>query len=593
MYCRTCQKDFRQNLIKCPVCGSDLEYNPLELELGTRLSMDDAIFLEKELFLDENESPNRNRFTSHDEALQQERLQQERLQQERSQQEDLHQGNNPPQRNWRARHKRRKRRMMILRVVLIVLLILMLASILGLVIYFVTHKDSKKYTAFDRSRIYYQQNFFYSENGAVWPVNLSDRCAFQYNEDHSVVVYLTLEQDLFVIRNGSVSKIASDVDNFELAYNGAALAYSVKGEELLTGDLYWYVFGNQKSQKIAEQVKRSDFVVAMDGSGVAYVGDYSEQTATMYLYESGKKSEQIEFEAFPVALSEECSTLFFVDEENSLCVYKKNESIPIAQHVDNHFIVNRTGNEILFCTDSSMMIYQGNKVTILYEGYYQLGRFTTYTPLDFAKRLPVSGKHYRNYCYVNGSEHLTSSIFMTNGNVYRIGNQGGKATCIAKSVQDVGVSEQFDELIAWKNDVLQKYGELSGIISKENLDIGEEIEQIIVGDRLNTFFVWTTDHKLLEYQKQGKNIDYEVDKAVYSSKHNTLVYLKKQQLYQYHEGTSESTGIEGVLDFGLLGDKIWYCVKQDDLFYYYLYDFEKSKELMTLRFQTDLTYDHY
>ena len=232
----------------------------------------------------------------------------------------------------------------------------------------------------------------------------------QYSLDGSVIAWTTADEVLYIYKNGKLTEVAQNVDNYLLSAEGTGIAY-VDDEETL----FLHSIKKNSSKEISKDVPENAFCLSPDGQSVAYVKFGDEKTG-LYVSVNGKDSQHVGNSLYPFAISDKGEFLYYKNEEsNALYIMEDLKDTMKLTKGDSYYFgvylyFNADHTQLLFEDDSNLYVVDNGKekVKISSSGLDQFGDFEEYGIVQTARgscqTLPI--EEFGDQYFLNDSETL-------------------------------------------------------------------------------------------------------------------------------------------------------------------------------------------
>ncbi len=203
-----------------------------------------------------------------------------------------------------------------------------------------------------------------------------DYYTYSCSIDGKVAAILTDTEDriLYLFDGKDLIKVSDKVGSFGLADSGASVAYTTI-EEDGEGALMLFNAKKEKAEKITDELY-GEYCLSPDGKSIAFA-EGKDDGYSLYVTVNGEKT-KIKSDALPLGLSNKAKLVYYyVKEDSSIYVYKKEEATKIISGATGDVIFNIDHTEILFYSNRDVYISQdGNeKVKISSKGISGLGSY--------------------------------------------------------------------------------------------------------------------------------------------------------------------------------------------------------------------------
>jgi len=375
-----------------------------------------------------------------------------------------------------------------------------------------------------------------------------------YSADGSLTVVKDVDSTLWVVKGKKLVQVDEDVDVFWISTYGDTIAY-MKELESTEGELWLYNVNKKKAVELSSDAYPGYVTMSPDGKSVAFVELDKNYNATVMKSKNGKEAEEVENEAWPIAISDNASSVFYMTNDGKF--YVNDEKIESKGSVSGvHF--NEDMTEVLYNVDGEAKYYNVKKqktVDVDNERFYRV-----LIPSDAVYETKDSRD---TSVYYYGIDTFNKSVVRIGDGLFYLCDKGEKLEKITSSYGRYRLSENGksllftddDKLVYVKNvakpDKAEKYKKLN-------------VDSLYASKDLKTVYFINYDDELCYLKKgEGVVIAKDVYSAEYSDKYNVIYFLDEDEL-RYAKKTKKS--IKDVTDdvsyLGSEGDYI--IITQDE-----------------------------
>lgn len=379
-----------------------------------------------------------------------------------------------------------------------------------------------------------------------------------YSMDGSILSFIAGDSgdELYFATKSEVKKIAADVNDYEMAASGNAVAY------ISDDSLYLYNIKTAKNEKISNEADY--FVISPDGKCIAY----TDEDEKCHIYSSGKSSDVDGKEIYPVAISDNAKYFYYVKNDN-LYVYTGNEDIKISNDIGGDYVIaNNDCTEIIFYSGSNIYISEkgGDKQKLVSGSSY-----------GFSVLLPESSRTVAvGACVYYPFDTFDKKVIQADSLRYIENKKEWSAEKITSSYYDAILSEDGKKLAYIKNDKIYLVNNL-----QKSLD-GEEIADEAVsiygnGSLSDIYFISEDDEfKYINNKDKSTKIGDDVVSALVSPSGDVFFTVEDTYstsiLYSCSDKSTKKKvdGGGSVRNLFSRNSDIFFIESDDDTFNYYI-----------------------
>jgi hypothetical protein len=371
---------------------------------------------------------------------------------------------------------------------------------------------------------------------------------------------LDYEGTLYYVSTSEVTTIAEEVQAFEFAVNGDAVAYI--DEE---GTLQLYTVSDKKKTKVDSDLEINYMAISPDGKALIYVeGDRDDYD--LYYYYKGKK-EKLEGSMYPIAVSNSASYIYAYSEDNDalyLLDTKGNKS-KLGADMSGSFVLNKDHSELIFTADGK------NYITVKGGEKVKIGSSYGMYPLMVSGS--ASTYRYDQYVVITCglSTFKGSILYNTDGDVYKLNKNLETDRIVGSASGRININNKT--LFYLKNNNLYK---ISMEEDAESVKLAEDVTSFCVTSDGNIVYYITEDSELryIKGNKDSKKIADDVYTMSISGKDVLFFltdYAKNSGTLYYSKTCSEKKRIaDDVAEINVTTTGVFYYEDDgDDLYNVY------------------------
>ncbi len=200
-----------------------------------------------------------------------------------------------------------------------------------------------------------ETTYVYDGNGKVKKINTDGTryTTVATTADNTMMVVTDKEANAYILTIKGLVKFAEEGTNYVVSVDGTGIAY-IKDAKNGVGDLMLYNVKSKKASKIDDDVVLNTVVISPDGKTVAYTvkGEDSEDEKAMYS-KGGKDPQVISKNSYPVAIANSAKFVYYLKKNESsnynFYVLKGKDSNKLAENARGSVVYfNKELNEVLF-----------------------------------------------------------------------------------------------------------------------------------------------------------------------------------------------------------------------------------------------------
>lgn len=389
----------------------------------------------------------------------------------------------------------------------------------------------------------------------------------KYSFGNTACAFTNIDQELFYVSSNGCILVAEEVEYFMISDDGTGLAY-VRDVDDSGGELYLYDSKTKKSKVIAKDVYDQSLCLSPDGDTIAFVAEYdNDYEFRSYLSVNKKDPEPIGKGLLPVAVSNDASYLYYLD-ESKLYVKTKKDLQKLTNYFSGDMMLNQSYSQALFRDDSKtyLSIKGGEKQKISNDRVY--GVITADTIITHYVSTPSSLK-------IIGIDSFQDKLLDMDGDGYYLNSKLETHQVFDYHIDYHQVSEDGKSLIYSKYDSLYLVSDLGNSKSiPKQIAKDIDIEGFVASKDLSYIYYTNYDDELLCIKASGKpkKIADDVEDSDYylDTTDDTLYFLVDAS---YGTGTlyySQSGGakkkIKGAEDvsLGAISHRYYYTLENDE-----------------------------
>ena len=420
---------------------------------------------------------------------------------------------------------------------------------------------------------------FSNSDGEIFKCD--DLETFERCGDLSQYIYTVYSDQYLYYIDGDLEPkiIGENVSAFKISNSGEYIAYVISEDFWRTErDLYLLHIESGKTTLIDSGV--GNIALSPNGETMVY-NIYTEDGSDSKYYVNGfylEKTELLEGSYLPLTVSDEGKMICFLDEDQSLYVYKDNDAKLLNSGINTNWF-NSSLTEILYDNDNSTFYY-----TVGMDEPKKIND-NTYDYLDkiygtYEKSLYQLDDMSIYNTYILNKDTLKGTMYSSDGLWWL--NDTADAVLVAEYRYDVYLSEDGNSMVYESEGNVYIMDEINNELESRCV-FEENAKYIIANKDLTHIYIRTADkiyylkdNNELEIVYEGTEMGYFM---AYSEKLNNLFFTVKDELYSVGTDSESLEKIDSdVINIYKFGFGIVYLVqKGEDYSYYYLYDKDAEK----------------
>lgn len=394
--------------------------------------------------------------------------------------------------------------------------------------------------------------FTYDAKKAVKTGVEADDYSTQASMDGSVVALLTDTNELYVIRNNKMVKVAEDVAYFVLSADGTGLAYVTAEDD--ESVLYLYNVKNKKAKTVSKNVYGTNMALSPNGDSLCYFERKEDDDTATLMYFKGSKSKKVTSkEVSLIALSNNGKYIYTYgrDDEGTGYLYSyntKGNSKKIGKFSGYAVYLNEDHTQIMYTNDGKSFISTKAK-----EG----------VKVSSSEAVPVApataAVYYNRYAYTIGTETLYNKVYQCyadNGyNVWLIRKNADKSIKLVGGVRGVTLSLDGEKVFYIDDDELKVLTVSKGENAADKAKVlAEDIDDYVVTSDAKKVYYSCDDGVFCVNAKNGKGkktvTTEEIDGYLYINGKDVVYYISEGDAYASKNGSkgkavvSDATGLD-------------------------------------------------
>ncbi len=393
---------------------------------------------------------------------------------------------------------------------------------------------------------------------------------YEHSDDGSLTVVEDADDTLWVVKGKKLVEVDNDIYSYIISIYGNTIVY-LKDVQDGEGELYLYDVKKGKSVELSSKAYTDYIVLSPNGKTVAFVEnaeidyDYWYDTtevisADLMVSKNGKDAEEVESKAFPVAVSDNAKYLYYITDDNKLCM---NDEKIESDFTGYKLLFNDDMTELLYYFDGDTKYFRAKKaedVKVKGESIYSV-----VIPDNVVKAYAEATGEYDVVYY--GIDTFDKSVLNLDGALYYMYDKGEEVEKITSSYNSYQMSEDGKSLLYIDGEDLI-YVKNVAKSDKEKKYKDMNADELLASKDLKVIYFINDDDDLC-YLKKDKDVKIagDVYNAVYSDKYGVVYFLDEDELCYANktkksvkEVTDDVSGITTMGDFVVFSQDDEACV---------------------------------
>lgn len=306
--------------------------------------------------------------------------------------------------------------------------------------------------------------------------------------DGSVLVLLTDAGDLAVVKNGKLTKVASEVTGYKLSVDGTGIAYIVSEDG--ENELFLYNVKTKKARSVSNDVARGGYFLSPDGDSVVFYEKKEDDDESKVMYSNGKKSTKVASgDVTILGLSNNGKIIYGYarNDDGDTILYrynKKGDRDKINSFSNGRVTFNVDHTQILFMNEGKSYISKNGKEAV------------KVASSSASLVLPNSSEmFYAGDTRTAPTKDLFNKVYSCDGNLWLIRKNTNKSVKLANDASGVTLSEDA-KLVYYINK-----GELK-VLKVKHGDNASDKAKVLCDENVSNYVV-TSDCKKVYYVNDG------------------------------------------------------------------------------------------